>query len=63
MQERRLLFWKLRWKGGKTMAGRPSCRCCAYCNSAETYGYKYYCEWYKIYVDPDDCSECPHFRN
>ena len=43
------------------MATGGKCKYCKYCNSSETSGYKWYCEWYKVYVDPDNYEECPHY--
>ena len=40
-----------------------TCRNCAYCDPSERDGYKWYCEWYKIYVDPDDGNDCSHRRD
>lgn len=39
------------------------CKYCQHCNSGERNGYKWYCEYYKIYVDPDEVTECSHYRD
>lgn len=39
------------------------CKYCLYCNSKETNGYKWYCECLGIYVDPDEVSDCSHYRD
>ena len=38
------------------------CKYCRYVNSGERSGYKWYCEWYRIYVDPDELTECSHYQ-
>ncbi len=45
------------------MSDYVKCRYCRFCNSSETSGCKWYCEWHKIYVDPDDVTECSHYRD
>jgi hypothetical protein len=45
------------------MAEYVKCKYCIYCNTSERSGYKCYCEWYKIYVDPDEVSDCSHYRD
>ena len=42
------------------MSDYGRCRDCQYCDSSERDGYKWYCEWYKIYVDPDKVDDCSH---
>ena len=39
------------------------CKYCKHCNSSERKGCKWYCEWYGMYVDPDEVSECKHYRD
>lgn len=38
------------------------CKYCRYVNSGERSGHKWYCEWYRIYVDPDELTECSHYQ-
>ena len=39
------------------------CKYCKYINSNETWGCKWYCEWLRAYVDPDEWhDDCSHFR-
>ena len=38
------------------------CKNCKECDPTERDGYKWYCEWYKIYVDPDEVTECKNYR-
>ena len=39
------------------------CRECRYSDPNETSGYKWYCEWYKTYEDPDRYQDdCKHFE-
>ena len=42
---------------------RCKCRYCNYCNSSETSGCKWYCEFYRTYVDPDELTECDNYRD
>ena len=47
------------------MAEYHQCKYCKYVDSSETDGYKWYCEWHRIYVDPDkkeDEYDCSHYR-
>ena len=48
------------FKEEKNMSDYGRCRDCQYCDSSERDGYKWYCEWYKIYVDPDKVDDCSH---
>ena len=32
------------------------------CELRERSGHKWYCEWYRIYVDPDELTECSHYQ-
>ena len=34
---------------------------CKYIDPTETSGYKWYCEYYKTYEDPDEVKECRHY--
>ena len=45
------------------MSEYVKCKYCRYCNTSEKDGYKCYCEWYRTYVDPDEVSECSHYRD
>ncbi len=42
---------------------RCKCRYCKYCNSSECDGYKWYCEFYRTYVDPDELTECDNYSD
>ncbi len=44
------------------MSDECKCKNCEYVDSSETDGYKWYCSWYRIYVDPDKWQECSHYR-
>ena len=44
------------------MANYGRCRDCEYCDSKECNGYKWYCEWYRTYEDPDIIRDCPHYK-
>lgn len=39
------------------------CKNCKYCDPSERNGYKWYCEYYRIYVDPDEVQECRMYRD
>ena len=50
---------------GERMAEYHQCKYCKYVDSSETDGYKWYCEWHRIYVDPDkeeDEYDCSHYQ-
>ena len=34
------------------------CKDCEYCDLNECSGYKCHCDRYKVYVDPDEVTEC-----
>lgn len=38
------------------------CKYCQYVDPSERSGYKWHCDWYRIYVDPDELQECRHFQ-
>ena len=38
------------------------CKYCDWCDSNETKGYKWYCERYGTYEDPDEYRECGSYR-
>lgn len=38
------------------------CKKCRYADPTERNGYKWYCEYYKTYEDPDEVKECKHFN-
>ena len=38
------------------------CKKCQYADPTEKSGYKWYCEWYKTYEDPDEVKECKQFK-
>ncbi len=44
------------------MSNYCHCKYCRYVNSGERSGHKGYCEWYRIYVDPDELTECSHYQ-
>ena len=44
------------------MAEYGKCSKCKYCDPTECSGYKWYCEWYRTYEDPDVIRECAHFQ-
>ena len=37
------------------------CKKYRYVDPTERSGYKWYCSWYKCYVDPDTILDCPHY--
>lgn len=37
------------------------CEKCSNCDPTERKGYKWYCEWYGTYEDPEIVRECDHF--
>ncbi|MBR3166817.1 MAG: hypothetical protein IKF16_11680 [Lachnospiraceae bacterium] len=39
------------------------CKKCRYADPTERSGYKWLCEWYRSYEDPDEVRDCPHFDN
>lgn len=39
-----------------------TCKNCRYADPTERSGYKWYCQWYRTYEDPDKLQECRHFR-
>lgn len=48
------------------MGAYVKCKYCKYLDTSERSGinnYKCYCEWYRIYVDPDEVSDCSHYRD
>ena len=45
------------------MAEYVQCKDCDNCNSDVRDGYRWYCDYYNIFVDPDEVSDCPHFRD
>ncbi len=38
------------------------CKGCKYADPTEKKGYKWYCECYKTYEDPDKIRECKSFK-
>lgn len=38
------------------------CKKCQYADPTEKDGYKWYCEWYGTYEDPDEIKECKQFK-
>ena len=38
------------------------CKYCKWVDSGERDGYKWYCERYGMYVDPDKVDECSSYR-
>ena len=60
--EQLLLDAAERLKEAITMAEYGKCSKCKYCDPTECSGYKWYCEWYRTYEDPDVIRECEHFR-
>ena len=40
-----------------------TCSTCDHCDPKDTKGYKWHCDWYGTYEDPDMPRECPHHRD
>ena len=38
------------------------CKKCKYVDPTERDGYKWYCEWYRSYEDPDEVRECKRYQ-
>ena len=38
------------------------CKDCKYADPTEKSGYKWYCEYYKSYEDPDEVRECKYHK-
>ncbi len=41
---------------------RCKCEKRKYVDPSERNGYKWYCEFFRWYVDPDEAHECKHFK-
>ena len=41
---------------------RCKCEKCKYVDPSEKSGYKWWCEYYKQYVDPDETRECKNYK-
>lgn len=38
------------------------CKNCKYVDPSERRSYKWYCEYYETYEDPDEVKECKYFK-
>lgn len=48
---------------GKDNAMYCKCKYCYYLDTHTRDSYKCYCEWYRMFVDPDEAHECSHYRD
>ncbi len=39
-----------------------TCKNCKYADPNERSGYKWHCDWYGTYEDPDKIQECKHYK-
>ena len=45
------------------MSNYCKCKYCKYVNSSNRDGYKWYCEFYHIYVDSEELTECNNYKD
>ena len=61
IDEFKLTEQKIRMKRRIKMENWGMCKKYRYVDPTERSGYKWYCSWYKCYVDPDTILDCPHY--